>query len=600
MAERDRFELDLGTALSAYAEDAPTQVRPTELARHFATAYPHRRTVIGRWRPVATPRLAWILLLLAVLLTAMAGGLLVVGSRPPQKLPLVVPPIGQLSTCPAGSTPDKPGPVDQARPPESFGGMRAFDRRAGRFVALVDILTGNEVTGVETWTFDVCTNGWTRMHPNREPSRSAGELVYDVDSDVTILVTSREVWAYDLRADTWTRKGSLPPIDPTSSIHVTSWAYDPVTGLVVAAAAEIAAAAEFEGSRPPELWSYDVATDTWTPIRQGGQAATGDRGVRFVYDASADRMVGFAATQSEDGSGYETWLFDLRTGTWSRAGADTPNIKSLWGFNAYPPAMVYDEVAERTVVFGEGGMAAYDTTEDRWEILIEGNAPEPIWSPPGPSYGWWMDAYDPVNKRLVGHRDADSIWAFDLATGQWTVLIEAVRPGGTTPADNGLGPVVPARPGWAPDLEAMLPSDVNGVTFTKTSVVGGIPSTRLGKGGWGTVPLGFDGLKPALDFYGSTLADLDIAIATPTDWLAADTFAIAFQVKGHDPTELARLLADLPGVGPAVTATVGGKQVQVLRSTGGMGVDLYVKDDVLFYVFTDGTPLIDGIIAALP
>jgi hypothetical protein len=324
--------------------------------------------------------------------------------------------------------------------------------------------------------------------------------------------------------------------------------------------------------------------------------------VRFVYDASADRMVGFAATQSEDGSGYETWLFDLRTGTWSRAGADTPNIKSLWGFNAYPPAMVYDEVAERVVVFGvEGRMAAYDATEDRWEILM-GDAPGGGRLPPGPLSGWWMGAYDPVNKRLVGQGDADSTWAFDLATGQWTVLLEARRPAGTAPADSGSGPVVPARPGWAPELEAMLPSDVNGVTFTKTSVVGGIPSTRLGKGGWGAVgtrPLA-DGLKPALDFYGMTLADLDVAIATPTDWLAADTFAIAFQVKGHDPTELARLLADLPGVGPAVTATVGGKQVQRVRETGGMGIDVYVKGDVVFYVFTDGTPLIDGIIAALP
>ena len=376
----------------------------------------------------------------------------------------MVPPVGQLFTCPPGSTPDKPGPVDQARPPENLWGMSGIRPPGRQVVALADILAGNEVTGVETWTFDVCTNGWTRMHPNREPSSSAGGLVYDVDSDMTILVTSREVWVYDLQADTWTLKGSVPPIDQSSSIHVTSWAYDPVTGLVVAVAAEIAAAAEFEGSRPPELWSYDVATDTWTPIRQGGQAATGDRGVRFVYDASADRMVGFAATQSDDGSGYETWLFDLRTGAWSRAGADTPNIKCLYGFNVYPPAMVYDEAAQRTVVFGFGGlsrttgagdMAAYDATEDRWEILM---APEPIWSPPGPSSGWWMDAYDPVNKRLVGHRDADSIWAFDLATGQWTVLLEARRPEGTASADRGSGPVGPARPGWAPDLEAMLPS----------------------------------------------------------------------------------------------------------------------------------------------
>jgi len=442
------------------------------------------------------------------------------------------------------------------------------------------------------------------MHPDREPSSSGSMLVYDVDSDVTLMIEAREVWAYDLQANTWTLKDSVAPIDTSSSTLATSWIYDPVTGLVVAAAAEFAAGPEWKRSRP-ELWTYDVATDTWTPIRRGGQAATGDRGVRFVYDASADRMVGFAATQSDDGSGYETWLFDLRTGAWSRAGADTPNIKILYGSNVHPPAMVYDEAAQRTVVFGFGGlsrttgagdMAAYDATEDRWEILM---APEPIWSPPGPSSGWWMDAYDPVNKRLVGHRDADSIWAFDLATGQWTVLLEARRPEGTASADRGSGPVVPARPGWAPDLEAMLPSDVNGLTFTKTSVVGGIPSTRLGKGGWGAVET-VPGLKPALDFYGMTLADLDVAIATPTDWQRADTFAIAFQLKGHDPTELARLLADLPGVGPAVTATVGGKQVQVVREAGGMGVDVYVKGDVVFYVFTDGTPLIDGIIAALP
>ncbi len=36
MAERDRFELDIALALRAYAEDAPTEVRPAELARRLA------------------------------------------------------------------------------------------------------------------------------------------------------------------------------------------------------------------------------------------------------------------------------------------------------------------------------------------------------------------------------------------------------------------------------------------------------------------------------------------------------------------------------------------------------------------------------------
>jgi hypothetical protein len=79
MAERDRFELDLAAALCAYLEDAPTEARPTELARQFATAYPHRRAAFGRWGFGLTPAVAW--LLLAALLAALVGGMLVVGSK---------------------------------------------------------------------------------------------------------------------------------------------------------------------------------------------------------------------------------------------------------------------------------------------------------------------------------------------------------------------------------------------------------------------------------------------------------------------------------------------------------------------------------------
>ena len=501
------------------------------------------------------------------------------------------------SSCPPGSTPDEPGPVDQARPfADGSTPAMAFDRRAGRLVALVDILTGDEVTGTQTWTFDVCTNTWTRMHPDREPPSSGGGLVYDVDSDVTILVTAREVWAYDLGADTWTLKGSVPPIDPTASDQAASWAYDPVTGLVVAAAAEFATAAK--PSRPPQLWSYDVATDTWTLIRQDSPAPSWYRGVRFAYDASADRMIAYGVSGSPDG-GNETWLLDLRTGTWSRASAVTPNIMNWWGMAAFPPVMIYDEAEARTVVSGSGRLAAYDATADHWERLNGGDDPyqSVLWF--GPSSQLGLDTYDPVNGRLVGRGGGNGVWAFDTSTHQWTVLLEG-RDGGTAPTDDEVGMAVSPRPGWAPELEALLPSDVNGVTFTKTSVAGRPLSTRLGKGGWGRMPLGSDELNPFLGDHGKVLTDLNIAVATPTDRSRADTFAIAFQVKGVDATELARLLADGSGVGPGETATVGGKEVQVFRETGGMGFDLYVKDDVVFYVFTDGTPLIDEFLAALP
>ena len=425
MAERDRFELDLAAALRTYLEEAPTEVRPTELARHFATEYPPRRTSISLWRFAAIPRPA-LALLLAGLLAALVGGTLLVGSQQ-RRLPAVVPPVGQVFECPPGSNPVEPGPVDQDRPPQYPGAPTAiaFDRRAGKLVALV--ITN---AAVETWTFDICTNTWTQMHPDREPPafERAG-LIYDVDSDVSILVTSERVWvsssveshtsnlqpysgvwAYNLRADSWTQKGAAP-IDATLWSYPKLWAYDRGSGRVVAALG-------------PDLWSYDVATDTWTPIHQAN--VPGDNLFRcaffpcVAYDASVDRIIAYTAHTDR---GPETWLLDLRTGTWSRSLAEAATV--VVGWDSSDPAMEYDEAAGRTVVFGEDRLGIYDAKVDHWEVLTK---PEPRFLLPIEM------AYDAVNRRLVGLGRPDvldgvvaslgGVDALDLATQQWTVLLE--------------------------------------------------------------------------------------------------------------------------------------------------------------------------------
>jgi hypothetical protein len=539
--------------------------------------WPDRLAAAFGPRRAAVPRSAWVLLLLAGLVAAMVAGTLLVGSQHERKLPVVMPPVAPAVACPAGTNPDRPGPAAQIRPALGGGTSWAFDRRAGRLVAL-----GPTDTALETWTFDVCTNAWTQMHPARAPSDWAAGLVYDVDSDVTIGVFSGTVWAYDLGADAWTEKGRAP-------IDARLLAYDPGSGLVVAAPDR-----EPQTANAVQLWSYDIATDTWAPIGEASAQAAGSHGEAYAFDASADRLIVYSVNESAN----QTWLFDPRAGTWARSGADTPTIHGLWGMATVPPALVFDDATKRTLVSSiMGGIAAYDATVDGWEHVVGTADSDQAWARFGPSSGWWLDAYDPVNRRLIGSGAGNSLWAFDPANRQWTVLLEGEA--GTEPTDFGFGPFVPAQPGSAPDLEAMLPSDVNDVTFTKTSVVGGVPSTRLGKGGWGRVPLPADMLGEFLHAYGRTLPDLNIAIAIPTEASKADTFCIAFRVKGADATELAATLAAISGL-EAVTATVGGKQVQVFRETGGMGFDLYVKGDVVFYVFTDGTSLIDGIVAALP
>jgi len=387
-------------------------------------------------RRAAALRPAWVLLLLAGLLAALVGGALLVGSQQ-RKLPAVVPPVGQVFECPPGSNPDEPGRIDQARPAGLTWPPLTLDRRAGKLVAL----TGIDI--VETWTFDLCTNTWTRMHPNREPPQGTGQLVYDVDSDVTIAIAFGEtrLWVYDLKTNTWTEKGPIPPFDHFELLLF----YDPISGHVVALGDD-----DDEDSLGLELWGYEVETDTWTPLRVEPLVIGAHYGF-FAYDASVDRLVAYArscpycenSANPPPPTWAKTWLFDLRTGTWSGTSAVTPPDFSA-GAIGMQPAIAHDEAAERTVILGQGHAAAYDATADRWETLFEGSTAEDWWAACGtrpecrhmPSM-----VYDPVNERLVVHGGLvwsseetewvfpDDDWlAFDTRTREWTVLLEASQP----------------------------------------------------------------------------------------------------------------------------------------------------------------------------
>ena len=166
-------------------------------------------------------------------------------------------------------------------------------------------------------------------------------------------------------------------------------------------------------------------------------------------------------------------------------------------------------------------------------------------------------------------------------------------PASQEPAASGAGSGVglPGLPGSAPDLEAMLPSTVNGVSFTKTSFGGGaLPAT---------IPVGSDALGAFLQANGKTLADVSMAMATSTDPSKAGSFVMAFQVNGVDGTKLAQVLAGT-STSDLQTTTVGGKQVQEAGAAG-MGFAIYVKGDVVFYILSIGdASLTEGILAALP
>jgi len=416
---------------------APAVV-PDDLRRAVAAVpvtvqlgWPDRLAAAFGPRRAAAPRLAWVLLLVAALLAAVIAAMLVGGSQPVRPLPAVEAPalpvgtppprvsvsLGPVTTCAPGSRPDEPGPVDQARPPS--GGAMAFDRASGKIV-----LVGGSGGGdpVATWTFDVCTNTWAEMHPASEPDVGfMGMLAYDAASGYTIYKTpgSRRVWAFDLASDSWTRRTDAP-----TAANGYRLAYDSAAEQVVA----------LQVAPPHRMWSFDGAADVWEPFEQGADVwpvpSDSDLHILLAYDASVDRLVGYDRG--------EVRLFDLGTGTWSPPRAPSPSF-GYGGYWSNGGEIGYDEAAQRTILFSNGHVIAYDAATDRWETLYgkDYTFPDECGIHPECRSQPWM-VYDPVNQRLVvysgnvyatpaGYYPSDDVLAFDTQTREWSVLLGASR-----------------------------------------------------------------------------------------------------------------------------------------------------------------------------
>ena len=153
-------------------------------------------------------------------------------------------------------------------------------------------------------------------------------------------------------------------------------------------------------------------------------------------------------------------------------------------------------------------------------------------------------------------------------------------------------PTQTQAPGAAGDLAAKLPSQVNGVTFTKASFDGGVIP--------GGIPIGTgdEDLGKFLADNGKSLSDVQIAMATATG-SASGNMVMAIQVKGVPSDKL--LAWTMKGSSDMPKTNVGGKDV-FGAAAGGFGVYFYVKDDVVYYVLAMGgdATMAEGILKQLP
>jgi hypothetical protein len=408
------FEARLAAAYRSYLDEVPTEVDAAAVAHTVA----RRTTRQATWLPARPLDLVRILAWLAVLALVVAGfagtGLFVGSSPGPEPSP--------LAACPPGTDPDAPGPADQVRPSTAWPWSRAaFDRGSGRIVLVAAATPAG--TPLETWTFDVCTNSWSRMSAQGGPGGRANwvDLVYDAGSDLTIAFDEDGgVRAYDLETDTWTPRQAMSADVARTEYGGSRFVYEPASDLVF----------DFAVARAGGIRTYDVDTDTWVAAGVDGSSPSGPPDHRLtVLDGSLPGFVSF------DAASGRTKRLDPQAVAWTPGSYGLP-VNT--GFFASGGEIAYDEAARRTVVFSDGVVVAYDARADTWETLDQ--APRDAdGMPQGPRarLGHSM-VYDPWNERIVvlggsarlpdGWRDADDVLAFDMATRAWTVLLPPGEP----------------------------------------------------------------------------------------------------------------------------------------------------------------------------
>ena len=151
----------------------------------------------------------------------------------------------------------------------------------------------------------------------------------------------------------------------------------------------------------------------------------------------------------------------------------------------------------------------------------------------------------------------------------------------------------PQGPGANSDLANTLPSTVNGVTFTKATIPGGIFPAG--------VPIGANegDFGKFLADNGKSLSDVSIATATAAGATSIGTLVMAIQVKGVSSDKLLTLFQ---GSGDMPKASVGGKDVFGAALPGLGGTYLYPHGDTVYFVLSMGgdATMAEGILKQLP
>jgi hypothetical protein len=180
-----------------------------------------------------------------------------------------------------------------------------------------------------------------------------------------------------------------------------------------------------------DLWSFDLATDTWIELPSNGGPSPRSNHVAAVVD---DRLLIFGGNASNDGLNFipldDTWVFDLDAEVWSQVNTtNTPAARLFHAATVTPDGKTF-------IIYGGGDQNAFlgpffrdlwalqlgpDGTTGTWTLLDDGQL-----GPPGTTWGDLV--FDAAGQRVIlwaGHDDGalgntNTLWAWE--TSSWEQL----------------------------------------------------------------------------------------------------------------------------------------------------------------------------------
>jgi hypothetical protein len=186
-----------------------------------------------------------------------------------------------------------------------------------------------------------------------------------------------------------------------------------------------------------DVWAFDLATETWSelPTKSAPPARVNPA---MVWDSVNDRLILFGGNSSTSGSAYisrdDTWVLDLKTGTWTEIATTGKPSSRLFS------AALWDATRQRMIIYGGADEDAFFSAgggilDGLWGLAITGStggwAQLDDISPTVPEPRFWAAmVMDPERDRYVmfgGHDgqalgNRNDLWSFDPEANAWSKM----------------------------------------------------------------------------------------------------------------------------------------------------------------------------------